>query len=78
MGAEAKKYFAYARECARQAREATSAERRDKLLELSRVWMIAALTEGNIAVPRTKSARRPMGDAMSTGFANRARKSDLC
>ena len=52
MGAEAKKYFAYARECARQAREATSAERRDKLLELSRVWMIAALTEGNtIRVP---------------------------
>jgi hypothetical protein len=51
MGAEAKKYFAYARECARQAREATSAERRDKLLELSRVWMIAALTEGNVVVP---------------------------
>jgi hypothetical protein len=61
MGAEAKKYFAYARECARQAREATSAERRDKLLELSRVWMIAALTEGNIVVPngepRTGNAR---------------------
>ena len=51
MGADAKKYFAYARECARQANEATSAERRDKLLELSRVWMIAALTEGDIAVP---------------------------
>jgi hypothetical protein len=51
MGVEAKKYFAYARECARQAREATSAERRDKLLELSRVWMIAALTEGNVVVP---------------------------
>ena len=62
MGAEAKKYFAYARECARQAREATSAERRDKLLELSRVWMIAALTEGNIVVPdgepRAGNARR--------------------
>jgi hypothetical protein len=61
MGAEAKKYFAYARECARQAREATSAERRDKLLELSRVWMIAALTEGNVVVPngepRTGNAR---------------------
>ena len=47
MGAEAKKYFAYARECARQADEATSAERREKLVELSRVWLIAALTEGN-------------------------------
>jgi hypothetical protein len=61
MGAEARKYFAYARECARQAREATSAERRDKLLELSRVWMIAALTEGNVVVPdgepRTGNAR---------------------
>ena len=61
MGVEAKKYFAYARECARQAREATSAERRDKLLELSRVWMIAALTEGNVVVPdgepRTGNAR---------------------
>ena len=51
MGAEARKYFAYARECARQAREATSAERRDKLLELARVWTIAALTEGNVVVP---------------------------
>ena len=61
MGVEAKKYFAYARECARQAREATSVERRDKLLELSRVWMIAALTEGNVVVPdgepRTGNAR---------------------
>ena len=27
------------------------AERRDKLLELARVWTIAALTEGNIVVP---------------------------
>jgi hypothetical protein len=51
MGAEARKYFAYARECARQAGEATTAERRDKLLELARVWTIAALTEGNIVVP---------------------------
>ena len=54
MGADAKKYFAYARECARQANEATSAERRDKLLELARVWMIAALTDGNIAAPDGK------------------------
>ena len=54
MDSEAKKYFAYARECARQAGEATSAERRDKLLELAQVWMIAALTEGNIAVPDGK------------------------
>ena len=54
MGAEAKKYFAYARECARQANEATTTKRRDKLLELARVWMIAALTEGNIAVPDGK------------------------
>ena len=60
MGAEARKYFAYARECARQAGEATTAERRDKLLELSRVWMIAALTEGDIAVP---TASPEQGDA---------------
>ena len=60
MGAEAKKYFAYARECARQAGEATSSERRDKLLELARVWTVAALTEGNAAV-RDGGSRR--GDA---------------
>jgi hypothetical protein len=72
MGAEAKKYFGYAMECARQAREAICEERRDKLLELSRVWMNAALTEGNIAErraprgdvrglsPRTKSPRPPV------------------
>src|SRR5262245_65908335 len=55
MGAEAKKYFAYARECARQAGEATTAERRDKLLELARVWTIAALTVGNIVVPPART-----------------------
>ena len=65
IGREAKKYFACARECVRQADEATSAERRDKLLELARVWMVAALTEGNIAVP-TASPERGIARRLSS------------
>jgi hypothetical protein len=42
---EAKKYRAYARECLRQAETAEKAEAREKLIELSRVWMEAALNE---------------------------------
>jgi hypothetical protein len=45
MSREANKYLAYARECARQAEAAASAERRDRLMELARVWMTAALSE---------------------------------
>ena len=45
MSAEATKYFQYARECLRQAEEAEQPELREKLVELSRVWMHAAITE---------------------------------
>jgi hypothetical protein len=45
MGHEAKKYLGYARECARQAGQAHTEERRGKLIELARVWMAAALNE---------------------------------
>jgi hypothetical protein len=45
MGREAKKYLDYARECTRQAEEADNPQRRDKLIELARVWTQAALTE---------------------------------
>jgi hypothetical protein len=43
MSREAQKYRDYARECLRQAEEAHTSERRDKLLELARVWADAAL-----------------------------------
>ena len=42
---EAKKYHDYARECVRLAGQAETPELRDKLIELARVWMDAALTE---------------------------------
>jgi hypothetical protein len=42
---EASKYHAYARECLRQAETADKVETRDKLMELSRVWLEAALNE---------------------------------
>ena len=42
---EAKKYHDYARECVRLAGRAETPELRDKLIELARVWMDAALTE---------------------------------
>jgi hypothetical protein len=41
---EAKRYHAYARECLRLA-EASDKSVRERLLELSRVWMEAALVE---------------------------------
>ncbi len=50
MSWEAKKYFAYARECARLAEQASSVEKRNKLFELAHVWMDAALTEEQAAV----------------------------
>jgi phage-related minor tail protein len=59
MRREAKKYLDYARECARQAEEADTAELRDKLMELSRVWMSAALTEAS-ATQQMKPARQPV------------------
>jgi hypothetical protein len=45
MLSEAKKYHGYARECVRLAGRAETPELRDKLIELARVWMDAALTE---------------------------------
>lgn len=40
---------AYARECLRQAETAEKPEAREKLIELSRVWIDAALREEKIA-----------------------------
>jgi hypothetical protein len=42
---EARKYHAYARECLRLAETAEKSDVREKLIELSRVWMDAALNE---------------------------------
>jgi hypothetical protein len=51
---EAKKYHAYARECLRQAETADKLDAREKLIELSRIWMEAALNEEHFHI----SARR--------------------
>jgi len=45
MRSEAEKYHSYARECVRLAGRAEMPELRDKLIDLARVWMDAALTE---------------------------------
>ena len=42
---EAKKYHAYARECLKLAEETARPDVRERLVELSRVWMEAALRE---------------------------------
>jgi hypothetical protein len=52
MPAEAKKYQDYARECVRLAGQADTPQLRDKLLDLARIWMDAALTEEETAAPR--------------------------
>jgi hypothetical protein len=50
MSWEARKYHGYARECAQLAEQSNSVEKRNKLLELARVWFDAALIEEQIAI----------------------------
>jgi hypothetical protein len=42
---EAEKYWQYSQECTRQAVEADTPELRDQLLDLARLWTVAALRE---------------------------------
>jgi hypothetical protein len=49
MSWQAKKYRGYARECFRLANQADSLKKHNKLLELARVWMDAALVEEQFA-----------------------------
>jgi hypothetical protein len=49
MSWEAKKCHGYARECARLPEQADSVEKRNKLLELARVWTDAATIEEQMA-----------------------------
>jgi len=59
MGHEANKYFAYARECVRQAAQAQTEERRGKLIELARVWMAAAANEEAVRRIGPSTSRLP-------------------
>ena len=45
MLSEANKYHGYARECVRLAGAAETPELRDRLIDLARIWMDAAMTE---------------------------------
>ena len=49
MSWQAKKYRDYASECLRLAQQADSIEKRNKLLELARVWADAAVVEDQLA-----------------------------
>jgi hypothetical protein len=49
MSWQAKKYRGYATECLRLAQQAGSIEKRNKLLELARVWADAAMVEDQLA-----------------------------
>jgi hypothetical protein len=53
---EARKYHAYARECLALAEKATSADHREKLIELSHVWMEAALREEMLVTPNAPTS----------------------
>jgi len=59
MGHEANKYFAYARECVRQAAQAQTEERRGKLIEMARVWMAAAANEEAVRRNGPATSRLP-------------------
>ena len=52
---EAEKYHIYARECLRLAETVDRSDDREKLVELSRVWMEAALREARHALEGTAS-----------------------
>jgi hypothetical protein len=58
MVSEAKQYLAYARECLKLAEEADEADIRQSLIELSRAWMEAALTEERRAASAGMPPRR--------------------
>jgi hypothetical protein len=56
MPSEAAKYLEYARECVRLAGHAVDEVERDKLLELARTWMQAAMTEEEAAAASSAKA----------------------
>jgi hypothetical protein len=56
LSRDATKYRGYARECVRQAEQADKPERRNKLLELARVWDAAAFdSEAAIRAPADRT-----------------------
>jgi hypothetical protein len=65
MASEASKYTNYARECVRLAGHASTADQRDRLLDLAKVWMNSAMDEEEIAALKhrpTKSDSASVGD----------------
>jgi hypothetical protein len=65
MLSEARTYHAYARECLKLAEEAEHADIRQKLIELSRAWMEAALPR-KAATSKQMRANRPSDHALSS------------
>lgn len=63
MMKSAKQYHAYARECLNLAEEAEQPDVRKSLIELSRAWMQAALTEEKNHL--NEIAKNPAGAAAS-------------
>lgn len=61
MPSEAEKYWQYSRECTRQALEAETAQQRDQLLGLAKVWTEAALYEEMSAKAHTSKVRTKVG-----------------
>jgi hypothetical protein len=53
MLSEAKKFHAYARECLQLAEQATEPDTKKSLIELSYIWMEAALKEERHVIART-------------------------
>jgi hypothetical protein len=56
MPSEAEKYEQYARDCVRLAGRAATAELREQLLDLARVWMDAAMTEQDAVAGKSRPA----------------------
>jgi hypothetical protein len=56
MPSEAKKYLGFARECMRLAGQAKDTQTREKLIDLARVWMNAAMNEQELARSQVAAA----------------------
>jgi hypothetical protein len=61
---EAEKYLEYARECVRLADHADTPETRDKLFDVARVWMDAAMTEEEAMASKRRSPKHSRSDSL--------------
>jgi hypothetical protein len=69
----AKQYHAYARECLNLAEEAEQPDVRKSLIELSRAWMQAALTEEKTTSTKSPPRTHTSSNGSQSGYSGSGR-----